>query len=209
MREAGFDEVVLKEARVGGQLNIEGATFKGKLNMSPISVGSNLLMGNEAEFNEVGLIGAKIGGQLSMDGSIFKDMLYHGLYLGRRQPDHEGARNSTSQPTLMFLSVGSGLDACGAATLRGLEPRRVQNQGRTAISDQIILGTLSNGEATKIRISPIPHAPKLTLRNGGTSVGALQDTKNTWPDHLEREFEGFRTYDRFGGFGASGPHRET
>ena len=40
----------------------------------------------------------------------------------------------------------------------------------------------------------------MILRN--TSVGALQDTKDTWPDHLGREFEGF-TYDRLGGLGAS------
>ena len=101
-----------------------------------------------------------------------------------------------SPANLMFLSIGSNLDARGA-TLRGLD-----------LTGSRIKGELRLGSANRTDIewesykdeNKNSHAPKLTLRNA--SVGALQDTKNTWPDHLEREFEGF-TYDRLGGLGAS------
>ena len=194
MKDAEFNEVVLRGAKISGQLSMVRSTFTGKLDMETVSTGDSLLMKN-AEFNEVVLRGAKIGDQLSMVGSTFTGKLNMetvsvSLDLFMREADFGSPAN------LIFLSIGSSLDAWGA-TLRGLD-----------LTGSKIKGELRLGAANRTDIEWKGYtddngdcqAPKLTLRN--TSVGALQDTTGIWPDHLEREFEGF-TYDRLGGFGAS------
>ncbi len=193
MRDAIFDKVDLRGAKIGGQLNMIGSTFKGKLVMGSSSVGGSLHM-RSAKFGEVDLRGAKISHQLTMDGSTFRGKLVMpsisvGSSLFLRQVEFDSPAN------LMFLSVGSNLDARGA-TLRSLDltGSRIKGELRLGSSDANIEWKSQKDENENYQ------APKLTLRNA--SVGALQDTKDTWPDHLEREFEGF-TYDRLGGFGAS------
>ena len=193
MRKAAFREVNLRGAKIGDQLEMEGAIFKGKLNMDSASIGVNLFM-RKAAFREVNLRGAKIGDQLEMEGAIFKGKLNmdsasvgSSLFMGKAELNKPA--------NLIFLSVGSGLNARGVM-LRGLDltGARIEGELHLGLSDANIEWksyTDENGDR---------QAPKLTLRN--TSVGALQDTKGVWPDHLEREFEGF-TYDRLGGFGAS------
>ena len=195
MRDAEFNEVVLLGAKISDQLDMDGAAFTGKLDMEAVSTGDSLLMKN-AEFNEVVLRGAKIGDQLSMVGSTFTGKLYMdsvsiGSNLFMRKADFGSPAN------LIFLSIGSGLDARGA-TLRGLD-----------LTGSKIKGDLWLGPVNQTDIEWKGYtdengdcqSPKLTLRN--TSVGVLQDTTGTWPDHLEREFEGF-TYDRLGGLGERG-----
>ena len=195
LRGAELGEVVLRGAKIGDQLNIEGATFKGKLNMSTISVGSDLFMRNEAEFDEVDLIGAKIGGQLSMVETTFKGKL--DMYNASVGSSLLMRNTEFDKPAyLIFLSVGSNLDVRGA-TLRRLDltGSRVEGEIQLGSSDE----EKTNWKECKDENKDC-HAPKLILRN--TSVDALQDTKGVWPDHLEREFEGF-TYDRLGGFDTS------
>ena len=98
-------------------------------------------------------------------------------------------RNATfDKPArLTFLNVGSNLDARGA-TLSGLDLRG------TRIEGELRLGL---GEGAK-KTEWMGSSPKITLRNA--SVGALEDTEDSWPDNLEREFEGF-IYQRLGGLG--------
>ena len=190
-----FGEVILRGAEIGGQLGMEGSTFKGKLDMDSISVGGSLFMRRKAEFGEVILRGAKIGGQLEMNESIFRGTLnMNDASVG----DNLFMRDVTlyKPASLMFLSVGSTLDM-RIAKLKGLDLTG------SRVEDELRLGSsnLKNIEWTSYKDeNENSHAPKLTLRNA--SVGALQDTKGIWPDHLEREFEGF-IYDRLGGFGAS------
>ncbi len=194
MRSAKFGEVDLRGVEISDQLNMIGSTFKGQLIMGSVSVGGSLHM-KSTKFGEVDLRGAKIGGQITMDESTFKGkLIMHAISVGSSLFLRQVKLNSPAN--LMFLSVGSNLDAQGA-TLRGLD-----------LTGSRIKGELRLGSANRTDIewesykdeNKNSHAPKLTLRN--TSVGALQDTKNTWPGHLEREFEGF-TYDRLSGFGAS------
>lgn len=194
MRNAAFDKVDLRGAKIGDQLAVDGSTFKGKLTMGSVSAGGSLFL-QQTEFGEVDLRGAKIGGQMTMDGSTFKGKLIMpsisvGTSLFLRQVEFDSPAN------LMFLSVGSNLDV-RVATLRGLDltGSRIEGELRLGSSDAPKITWNAYKDENKNR-----QSPKLTLRN--TSVGALQDTKDTWPDHLEREFEGF-TYDRLGGFGAS------
>ena len=193
MRKAAFREVNLRGAKIGDQLEMNESIFKGKLNMDSASIGVNLFM-RKAAFREVNLRGAKIGDQLEMEGAIFKGKLNmdsasvgSSLFMGKAELNKPA--------NLIFLSVGSGLNARGVM-LRGLDltGARIEGELHLGLSDANIEWksyTDENGDR---------QAPKLTLRN--TSVGTLQDTKDTWPDHLEREFEGF-IYDRLGGFGAS------
>ncbi len=214
MRAAEFDKVDLRGAKIGDQLSMNGSTFKDELIMSSASVGSSLFM-RGAEFDEVNLSGAKIGDHLSMNRSVFKKVNLSGAKIG----DHLGMNGSVFKdelimdsasiggtlfmrevtldkpPNLIFLSIGSNLDA-RLATMSGLDltGSRIEGELRLGSPDANIEWksyTDENGDC---------QAPKLTLRNA--SIGALQDTTDTWPGNLEREFEGF-TYDRLGGLGAS------
>ena len=74
MRGSKFDEVVLRDARLGGQLAMMDSTFKGQLDMNVLSTEGSLHM-QGSEFDEVDLIGAKIGDVIAMDGSTFKSGL--------------------------------------------------------------------------------------------------------------------------------------
>jgi len=66
-------EVVFRSVRIGGQIDLSTSTFKGKLNMNSLQVGSHLFMQNEAVFfGQVTLIGANITGELNMIASEFK-----------------------------------------------------------------------------------------------------------------------------------------
>ena len=185
MRDAEFKEIRLRGSKVGGQLSMLGSKFKGKLNMDSVTIGGILLMQN-AEFKEIRLRGSKVGGQLSMLGSEFEDTFnmgsasIKGSLLLRNAKFYKSAR-------LTFLSVGSILDARGA-TLRGLDLSGTQIEG------ELLFGLGEGGKKTEWKGS----FPKFTLRNA--RVGALQDTEDSWPDNLEREFDGF-IYQRLGGLG--------
>ena len=74
-KSVGTANVVLRGAKIEGQLSMDGSTFDGELNMNAISVRGSLLMSNLAKFNNVNLRGAKIEGQLSMVGSTFNGEL--------------------------------------------------------------------------------------------------------------------------------------
>jgi hypothetical protein len=71
-REAGrpAEEVNIRRAKIGGQLDMSGATVSGTLNMDSLEVGQDVFMsGPDAIFKDVNLGGAKIGGQLDMSGA--------------------------------------------------------------------------------------------------------------------------------------------
>ena len=183
MRNAQFKEARLLGLKVGKQLSMIGSTFKGKLTMDAASIGGSLFMRN-AQFKEARLAGLKVGNQLTMIGSKFGDTLnmdsasIKGSLLLRNANFDKSAR-------LTFLSVGSILDARGA-TLRGLDLSGTQIEG------ELLFGLGEGAKKTEWKGS----SPKITLRNA--SVGALQDTEDSWPDNLEREFESF-IYQRLGG----------
>lgn len=106
---------------------------------------------------------------------------------------------------LKYLSVGSFLDAQDV-TLSELDLTGAQINGELRLgssSDGNIEGKDCKDQKGRKDQNENLHVSKLTLRN--TSVGVLQDTKTSWPDNLEREFEGF-TYDRLG---ESGYDRES
>ena len=44
MRRAEFQAVILRGAKISKQFSVTGSTFRGNLNMNPVSVGGSLLM---------------------------------------------------------------------------------------------------------------------------------------------------------------------
>ncbi len=185
MRNAQFKEVDLRVSKVGGQLSMIGSKFKGKLNMNSASIGRSLLMSN-AQFKEVDLAVSHVEDQLEMSGSTFEGKLnMDSASVGNNLFMRKATFNKPVQ--FLFLHVGSILDARGA-TLSGLDLSGTQIEG------ELLFGLGEGGKKTEWKGS----FPKFTLRNA--RVGALQDTEDSWPDNLEREFEGF-IYQRLGGLG--------
>ena len=188
--QAEFGEVVLLGAKVGGQISMTGSKFTGELNMGSVAIGQSLLMGEQAEFGEVVLRGAKVGGQISMIGSKFTGKLNMGsVAIGQSLFMRETELELPA--SLVFLTVGSNLDT-SCATLSGMDLSGAQVKGELRLGDtKWKRFTNKKGNLTN---------PKLTLRN--TSVGALQDSEETWPPCLQRELHGF-TYERLDGLGTT------
>ena len=59
---AEFRDVILRGAKVGGQLSMNGSIFKGELDMDGTSIARDLFMHEGAEVRDVTLRGAKLVG---------------------------------------------------------------------------------------------------------------------------------------------------
>ena len=187
-RGAEFRNVVLRGAKIGGQLAMVGSKFTGNIDMDSTSVGDSLLMSGVTAFGDVVLREAKIGGQLSimdstfMGGFTMESASVAGSVLATNAKFGE-------MLNIPFVDIGSNLD------VRATTVEIVDLTG-AKINGELRLGS-SDMEEITWRHSR--QRPKLILRN--TQVTFLQDTKETWPDYLERELGGF-TYKNFGGLGA-------
>ena len=182
--------------QVGGQLGLGGAMVIGPLNLQELQIGEGLFMGGDAQFGEVSLTNVHVGGQLNLGGLIVNDrMLLIPKVYGRvtiqgvqvsstvhlsRGAEFDGPVN------FIYSRVGQNVELAGGFFHQDVE------FGGTQIDGELRLGRSDHGPA---RWSP---NSMLTLRN--TSVGALQDLPNSWPDKLD--LNGF-TYRNLGGL--SGP----
>lgn len=113
MRKAGFKDVVLRAAHVGGQVSLIGSKVTGKLDMNRLKVDQDLFMRDGAEFKEVILRGAHIGGQVSLIGSKVADRLnMESLEAGSYVLLGSGAE--FDEPIVfIFAKLGGGLDLAG------------------------------------------------------------------------------------------------
>ncbi|MDE0332937.1 MAG: hypothetical protein OXL41_13850 [Nitrospinae bacterium] len=195
--DAEFENVNLIGAKIGGQLDMSKSKFKGKLNLSSVSIGGHLSMRRKAEFGDVLLAAAKIGGHLSMTDSKFKGDLNmsstsirNDLFMRKTQIDKPA--------NLIFINVGSNLD------LRGAIVRQLYLRG-ARIERDLWLGLADSNVAWKYFKDKDGKtiAPKFSLRNA--NVGTLQATKDSWPDYLELELDGF-TYNRLGAREGESPY---
>ena len=75
MRDAVFQEVLLRRADIGGQVALVKSRFLGMLDLISISVKENLDMRESADFQNVDLRDADIGADVSMSGSTFRGLL--------------------------------------------------------------------------------------------------------------------------------------
>ncbi len=182
---AEFADVILRGAKIGGQLSMNGSKFTGKLNMDKLQVGSSLFMRGGAEFADVILRSAKIGGQLSMIGSKFTGKLnMESVEVGGHLLMRHG--EFTEPVKLIFARIGSGLDLY-RAELRDLDLTGTEIKGELRLGSEKRPAPKWSDDA------------RLTLRN--TEVSAWQDRKDAWPENLD--LDGF-TYQRLGGSGGGG-----
>jgi cytoskeletal protein CcmA (bactofilin family) len=141
-----WDEVILRSAKVGGQLVMgEGSKFKGQLNMGGLNVNSALFM-EKAEFDgEINLNSAKIGGMLDMSSSRFKrkvnmDKLevYSSLFLREEAVFKE-------EIILRSAKIGSQLDMSSSKF-----KNKLNMEGLKVEEDLYMRGTEVDGEVTLI-----------------------------------------------------------
>ena len=199
--DAKFNNVVLDGAKIDGDLNMFSSTFAGGLDMDLLSVGGSLFM-NNAIYKNVKLAGAKIENIVDMRDANFKGELdmnstLIGSSLIMSRTKFENMTNLT------FLSVGSNLEIQGAVLRRlDLTGARIEQTLRLSRAGE------SNIEWKNYELEDeTPQPPKLTLKN--VKVDVLQDTEESWPDHLELELEGF-TFNHLAGPGLNGqemPHQ--
>ena len=199
--DANLNNVFLTGAKIESDLSMVGSTFTGGLDMDLLSVGGSLFM-NNAIFKNVKLAGAKIENIVDMRGANFKGQLdMNSTLIGSSLiMSYAKFENMTN---LTFLSVGSNLEIQGAV-LRKLNLTGAQIERTLRLSK---FGE-SNIEWKNYELEDETlQSPKLTLKNA--KVGVLQDTKKSWPDHLELELEGF-TFNHLAGPGLNGqemPHQ--
>ena len=193
--DANFHRVSLRGGSIGNQLSSAGAHFRGKFDMNSISVDGDIIMHKQTHFfSQVDLVGAKVAGSLSildteLGGNLMLDTATIGNSLFLQRSKFHGPVDS------QFVEVGSNLD------LRATELTSID------LTSARIAGDLRLGSADvpEIRWHTLKDAhgnvvfPEIRLFN--TTVGVLQDTRNSWPKELRREFQGFM-YGALGGFGA-------
>jgi hypothetical protein len=172
-------------AYVGGQLTLSGSQITSPLLMDELQVGQTLFM-DGAQFGDVGLVNVHVGGQLNLVGSkVTGTIVIQGVQVYSTVHLSRGAEFD-GPVSFIFSKVGQNVELAGGFFRQDVE------FGGTQIDGELRLGRSDHGPA---RWSP---NSMLTLRN--TSVGALQDLPNSWPDKLD--LNGF-TYRNLGGL--SGP----
>ena len=162
MREAVFQEVVLREADIGGQVSMIRSRFLGMLNMDSISIGQSLLMRESADFQEVDLTDADIGAQVSMNGSMFRGLLnmslisiggslfMHDVIFGEVSlivatiAGHVAMDRSTFQGNLNMnsISVGGNLFMRDKAKFRAVNLTTANISGRVNMDSSAFQGNL-------------------------------------------------------------------
>ena len=190
-----YHYVDLRGSDVGNQLSAVESHFMGQLNMNSITVGGDIIMRAGTTFSEVDLVGSVVNGSLSVTDSVFEgDLTMDSASIGGNLFME---RAQFRQPIdLRFVQVGSNLDLRATQlTSVDLTSARITGDLRLGSSNVQDINWKHRKDESG---SELP--PAITLLN--TSVGVLQDTKSTWPDSLEREFQGF-TYEALGGFGAA------
>jgi uncharacterized protein YjbI with pentapeptide repeats len=109
---ASFKEVVLRGAKITGEIDMTGASFGGKLDAAALQVGGDLYMGsedqNKTNFRDVDLSSAKVTGEIDMRGarqstanrSLKRDSLLTGKRTGNFRYYGATATRSESGPHL-------------------------------------------------------------------------------------------------------------
>ncbi|MEL6963077.1 MAG: pentapeptide repeat-containing protein [Pseudomonadota bacterium] len=171
-----------RNARIGGQLNLNNVDVSGDLNLSSIGITNEALLGYGSRFGNISLRLAQIGQHLTfatakIDGRINLTAIEVGQDVFFRRASLEGAID------LVFAKLEGNLDFCGGSF------------GKVDLTGTTIAGELRLKNDT----SPIEWQDnaKLILRN--TKADALHDSPSAWPEDLE--LDGF-VYHRFGGLDA-------
>jgi uncharacterized protein YjbI with pentapeptide repeats len=186
-----LNDVVLRSAKISGQVTLTGTNVAGILNMSATEIGQSVLMASDpklweqrTQLDDVVLRSAKVGGSLDLSGAEIAgtldmdsaDIGQHLFMRGNRPASKQLAEFADIR--LIFAVVGGSLDVRGAA-----------------LSNLDLTGTQIGGELRLASPSWTPQwrdCGKLVLWN--TSLDAIQDTGegDAWPPVLDL---GGLTYD--------------
>jgi hypothetical protein len=167
---------------LGGQLALGGAMITGLLRLEEVQIGESLFMDRGTQLFGVNLVDVHVGGQLNLTGSKVKGgMLIQGVQVYSTAHLSRGAEFD-GPVDFIFSSVGQNVELAGGFFRQNMDLTGTQ------IGGELRLGRPEFG--------PARWAPNtvLTLRN--TTVGAVQDLSNSWPDKLD--LNGF-SYRNLGG----------
>jgi uncharacterized protein YjbI with pentapeptide repeats len=174
--KASFKNVILRSAKVAGQINLTGASVDGALDGAFLQVDGPVLAWsdetNKASFGALSFYGARVAGNLSMDRALLRGSLWApGLRVGG---DISFRDLYTDAPiALPFVQLGGNLDFSGA-DLSSLDLSGASIAGEMRLGDHksVVVGwfTPNGGEES------------IDLRNA--HVGSLVDNKLSWPKHL-------------------------
>jgi hypothetical protein len=183
--------------QVGGQLGLGGAMVTGPLHLEELQIGESLFM-DRAQFGTaslvripaVSLVDVHIGGQLNLTGSkVTGKVLIQGIQIYSTAHLSRDAKFD-GRVSFIYSKVGQNVELAGGSFHDNVNFSGTQIDGelRIGISDYRGLARWS---------------PNSTLILRNTTVEAIQDLPNSWPDNLD--LNGF-TYHYLGGL--SGPDRD-
>jgi hypothetical protein len=177
--------LLMNGGQVGGQLALGRLKITGPVRLEELQIGGSLDM-DGAQFGKVSLVNVHVGGQFNLVGSEVTDEVnIQGVQVSSTVHLSRGAKFN-GPIEFIFSKVGQNVELAG-----GVFRQNVTISG-TQIDGELRLGRSDIGRAT--------WSPNLMLTLRNTSVGAIQDLPNSWPDKLD--LNGF-TYRYLGGL--SGP----
>ncbi|MEZ5934992.1 MAG: hypothetical protein R3F54_24285 [Alphaproteobacteria bacterium] len=171
-----------RNARIGGQLNLNHVEVAGDVNLSSISVTNEALLGHGSSFANVNLRLARIGQHLSFTGAEIRGRVnLTAVEVGQDVVFRRACLEDRID--LVFARLDGNLDLCGAR-LGMVDLTGTAIAGELRLKNERIRTEWSSGA-------------RLTLRNA--RADAVHDTPSAWPEKLE--LDGF-VYQRFGGLDA-------
>ncbi|HEU0157569.1 MAG TPA: hypothetical protein VFQ82_15975 [Stellaceae bacterium] len=185
-------DVVLIDARIGGNLDLEGSHFEKSVKAERLQLSGSLFMNRHAVFDDdVTLHYATIGGNLELETSAFATGL---KAEGVKVSHHMFMVNAVfEQPvSIPYAHISGNLDLSGGVFTR-------IDLSEATVSQTLILRS-SFGAAQWCRFGGRPTL--VTLRNAHADT--VQESRGSWPERLD--LNGFR-YERFVGYGSAGASR--
>ena len=134
-------QVVLIGAKIAGQLDMHGTSFRGALNADSLQVGEMLIMRSEGQYKsslkEVSLRGSKITGQVDLSGASFDGLLF--------------ADNLQVGEALLMRSEGENKASFKDVNLRGAKVTGQVDMRGASFSGLLFADSLQVGEALLMR----------------------------------------------------------
>ena len=157
-----FRRFNLKNAKVAGQVDMTGVSFRGDLDAPFLQIGGSLLMGStnniKTIFKKVELSGANVAGKVDMtsarfDGDLNADSLQVGesLLMSTKGPD----KTSFKKVTLRGAKISGQVDMAGASLEGDLDARFLQVGGALLMGSQEQYKLKSSFEKVDLRSAKI------------------------------------------------------
>ncbi len=178
-KPAFFQHLDCRNAKIGGELNLNHVQIAEKLNLSSITVTNEALLSYHSQFSGIDFGRAKIGQNLILasshiDGPAEMTAIHVGQNLSFNEATLSGKVN------LVFAQIDINLDLCNGH-FQKLDLTGTKIAGELRFNDEVIWS----------------QGGQLILRN--TRADTLHDNPAGWPEYIE--LDGF-VYNRFGGLGS-------